>query len=195
MSKVLVMNGHPATQSLNRLLADTYEKAAGQAGFHVQRLDISELVFDPDFGRSGYNDIKPLEKDLETALRAIEWAETIVLTTPMWWGGVPAKLKGLFDRILIPGRAFDPRTRNELGMPRPLLTSKKARVIMTSDTPPEYLSSYYGDAVVNQLTGQVFNFVGIDPVSFTHFSGASGADDGLIQKWVSEVEGLAQAAA
>ncbi|MDN3719732.1 NAD(P)H-dependent oxidoreductase [Roseibium salinum] len=34
------------------------------------------------------------------------WCEHFVVVHPLWWGGLPAKLKGVFDRILLPGMAF-----------------------------------------------------------------------------------------
>ena len=34
-------------------------------------------------------------------------AEAIVLVYPAWWHGMPAMLKGYFDRVWLPGVAFD----------------------------------------------------------------------------------------
>jgi NAD(P)H dehydrogenase (quinone) len=34
-------------------------------------------------------------------------AEAIVLVYPAWWYGMPAMLKGYFDRVWLPGVAFD----------------------------------------------------------------------------------------
>ena len=39
--------------------------------------------------------------DARSHLDSLTWAEHVVLILPMWWGGLPAKTKGLFDRTLL----------------------------------------------------------------------------------------------
>ena len=93
--RIYILNGHPAESSLNRTLAETYAAAARDVGHEVRLTHLHGLAFDLDFGFGGYDNQKPLEPDLEQVLADIEWSEHVVLTTPMWWGGLPAKLKGL----------------------------------------------------------------------------------------------------
>ena len=99
--RIVILNGHPAAKSLSRRLAESYAKGAREAGHEVRVIHIRDLDFDSDFGFGGYVETKPLEPDLESVLSDLEWSEHLVLLTPMWWGGVPAKLKGLFDRLLL----------------------------------------------------------------------------------------------
>ena len=49
----------------------------------------------------------------------------MVIFTPIWWGALPAKLKGLIDRTFLPGFAF----QYEEGklMPKQLLKGRTAR--------------------------------------------------------------------
>lgn len=123
-------------------------------------------------------------------LEDIEWSDHVVLTTPMWWGGLPAKLKGLFDRAFQPGRVFD--TENtRASMPLPLLTGRTARLILTSDTPSWFLRIAYRNAIFHQLRGQIFGFVGIKPLRITHFSAASHPSENTVRKWVKKVERIA----
>ena len=119
----------------------------------------------------------------------------MVLTTPMWWGGLPAKLKGLFDRTLLPGRTFDTRNTTWTGMPSPMLTGRTGRMIVTSDTPGLILRWFYRNAMLRQLRDQIFGFVGIKPAKITYFSGASHPKTGAVERWISEVEKVGAAAA
>lgn len=194
MKRILVLNGHPAETSLSRSLAQTYAEAAGSAGNAVRVIHLHDLTFDIDFGFAGYKTVKPLEPVLEGVLKDLEWAEHLVLITPMWWGGLPAKLKGLLDRILLPGRAFD--TRNmKWGMPAPLLQGRSARVIITSDTPGWFFRLAYKNALIWQIKGQILNLIGITPSRFTHFAGASDPRPGVIDTWLRETRRLGTAAA
>lgn len=134
--RFFVLNGHPAQSSLSKSFAETYTKSAQTAGHKVRITHLRDLDFDIDHGFGGYDKHKSLEPDLEAFQTDVEWSQHIVLTTPMWWGGLPAKLKGLIDRTFLPEWAFD--TRNlKMGMPMPLLKGRTARAIVTSDTPDQ----------------------------------------------------------
>jgi putative NADPH-quinone reductase len=111
-----------------------------------------------------------------------------VVTTPMWWGGLPAKLKGLFDRALLPGRAFNTRKTNWMGMPTPMLTGRTGRVIVTSDTPGWFMRWIYHNAMLRQLRDQILRFVGIKPAKMTYFSGASHPKPDVVKRWIAEVQ-------
>lgn len=191
--RIFVLNGHPAQASLNRHLAESYAAAARRAGHEVRLRHLADMQFDPDHGFAGYAQHKPLEPVLEDFRADVEWAEHIVMTTPMWWGGLPAKLKGLIDRMFLPGWAFDTRNRSRLGMPRPMLGGRTARAIVTSDTPHWFFGLLYHKALLRQIKGQIFEFVGMRPAGITHFAPAGEAGAEKIQKWQAQVEALGTA--
>ena len=193
--RIYVLNGHPAESSLNRTLAESYAQAARDAGHEVRLTHLHDLQFDPDYEYGGYTNQKPLEQGLEQVLENIEWSQHMVLTTPMWWGGLPAKLKGLFDRTLLPGRTFDTRNTTWMGLPSPMLTGRTGRMIVTSDTPGLMLRWFYRNAMLRQLRDQIFGFVGIKPAKITYFSGASHPKTGTVDRWISEVRKVGAAAA
>ncbi len=193
--RIYILNGHPAENSLNRTLAEVYCEAAREAGHEVRLTHLHDLTFDPDYGFGGYENQKPLEAVLEKVLEDIEWSEHMVLTTPMWWGGLPAKLKGLFDRAFLPGRTFNTRETDWMGMPTPMLSGRTGRVIMTSDTPGWFMRWVYHNAMLRQLRNQILGFVGIKPARITHFSGASQPKPGTIERWINKVQEFGIAAA
>jgi NAD(P)H dehydrogenase (quinone) len=186
--RIYILNGHPAESSLNRTLAESYAQAAQDAGHEVRLTHLHNISFDPDFGYGGFDVQKPLEAGLEQVLTDIEWSQHMVITTPMWWGGLPAKLKGLFDRAFLPGRTFDTRQTNWIGMPAPMLSGRTGRVIMTSDTPNYFMRLVYHNAMLRQLRDQILGFVGIKPARFTHFSGASNPKPAKIDRWIADVK-------
>lgn len=187
MTRILVLDGHPAPASLCRSLAQRYADAAREAGHELRLVHLHDLDFDADFGLAGYEATKPLEPALQKFLGDLEWCGHFVLVTPMWWGGLPAKLKGLFDRSLLPGRAFDTRNPSWTGMPRPLMTGRSARVVITSDTPSVFLRLLYRNALIWQLRGQILHFVGLRPARFTLFAPASHPKPGRVQRWLEAV--------
>ncbi|WP_424944237.1 NAD(P)H-dependent oxidoreductase [Aliiroseovarius crassostreae] len=185
--KILVLNGHPAESSLSRHLAETYADAANAAGHDVTLLHLRDLQFDPDHGFAGYRQHKPFEPDLERFLTALHHCDHFVLISPMWWGGLPAKLKGLIDRSFWPGRVFDSRGK---GLPKPLLTGRSGRVILTSDSPWWYFRFLLHRPLYWALRRQIFEFVGIKPFRMTHFAQASHTNTAQVQGWTAKVRKL-----
>lgn len=103
-------------------------------------LALRDLRFDPIL-HLGYHGQQPLEPDLHEAQEAIAAARRPVVVTPIWWGSMPALLKGFFDRVLERGWAFRYLPN---GMPEGLLAGRSARVIMTTDSPGYYLRFVQG---------------------------------------------------
>lgn len=193
--KIFILNGHPGDTSLSRRFAETYATAARASGHEVRIANLKDLAFDDDFGQGNYDNYKPLEPDLQQVLNDIEWSDHLVIATPMWWGGLPARLKGLIDRTFLPGRTFDTRNTGLSGMPAPMLTGRTARVILTSDTPGWVMRLLYRRALIWQLRGQILGFVGFKPTRITWFAGASHPKPGLIEKWTRKVRRIGATAA
>lgn len=193
--KILALNGHPADSSLSFSLLDAYQQGAEKSGHTVRRHNLSDMKFDPDFGFSTFDQPKTLEEDLKRFVEDLQWCDHVVLTTPLWWGGIPSKLKGLFDRTLLPGIAFSTREKLKSGLPKPLLTGKTVNILMTSDTPSWAFSLMYNWAARKQLERQIFKFVGIKPVHFTNFAPATDAKTDKVSKWLGKSEQLGLAAA
>lgn len=181
--RIFILNGHPAHASLSKSITQTYAKAASDAGHDIRIMHLHDMAFDADFGFAGYAEHKPLETDLQRFQENIEWSEHIIMATPMWWGGLPAKLKGLFDRTLLPGWAFDTRVI-KMGMPKPMLKGRTASVFVTSDSPDWFFALAHKRALFRQIKGQIFGFVGIKTTKITHFSVATKADAAKVAPWL-----------
>lgn len=146
-------------------------------------------------GHAGYAQTKPLEPALEQVLNDLAWSEHLVLTTPMCWGGLLAKLTGLIDRAFLQGRAFNPRKITLFGTPAPLWAGRSARVVFTSDTPGWFLRLVYRNALIWQLGGQVLGFVGFKSIRFTQLGPASRPRAGEVGRWIEKVRQLGAAVA
>ena len=109
--------------------------------------------------------------------------------------GVAAReTQGLIDRAFIPGRTFSTRETTPIGLPKPLLTGRTARVILTADTPGYFLRIAYGSAIKRQIRGQILGFVGFRPVRFLYFAPASDPGEAQVSAWLDEVRRFAAAA-
>ncbi len=142
--------------TLSALLADTYERAAIDAGHEVRRANISDLQFDPILHK-GYKVIQELEPDLKKVQEDMRWAEHFVLVYPLWWSATPALLKGFFDRIWLPGFCFH-FWKNGMGWDR-IMKGKTARVITLSKMQPLFIRFAFGD-FTNEIRHATLGFAG-----------------------------------
>lgn len=188
--RIFILDGHPGPDSIARQAMHRYAEAARQAGHEVRLSHLNDLSFDPDRGKAGYDDAKPLEPVLEEALGDLEWCTHFVLAFPLWWGGFPAKLKGWIDRVFVLGRTFTTQKTTTMGLPAPLLTGRSARVVITSDTPRSFLWLAYRDAILRQIKGQILGFVGFKPVKITFFAPASDPKPGAVAKLLAQMDEL-----
>lgn len=184
--KILLLNGNPKSQSYCQHLTHIYQTEASQH-FDVKRFDIFNMDFNPSLD-CGYDSKQALESCLVDFQQGIKWAEHIVIVTPVWWGGLPAKLKGLFDRAFLPGFSFEYENGNPL--PIPLLNGKTARIIMTMDAPIDYLEQQAGP-IVAQLDMYTLQFCGIEKAKLTLFGSIiSGCSDHRLD-WEQTVQAVA----
>lgn len=190
--RILVICGHPDASSFSAALARAYCEAASDAGHEVQHLYLGELSFDPIL-HHGYRQVQPLEPDLVDAQARLSWAQHVVFVYPVWWGGVPALLKGFLDRLLLPGYGF--RYRKNSNLWDGLLKSRSARLIATLDTPSWYFRWIWGAPAHRQMRDTVLKFCGIAPVRLSAFAPVRGSTDGQRAKWVDSVRRLGANAA
>jgi len=103
--KILVVVGHPYKTSLSMGIADSYVKGAKSAGDEVRRINLKDLKFDPVLWEL-QNEKDKVEKDIIKSRDDVTWADHIVFIFPIWWGTMPALLKGWLDRVFVVGFAF-----------------------------------------------------------------------------------------
>lgn len=81
---ILVILGHPDTDSFCGALAKAYIESAKVTDSEIRALQLGQLKFDPILW-NGYNKIQELDPDLEKAQELIQWSNHIVFVYPNWW--------------------------------------------------------------------------------------------------------------
>ncbi|MEI6758417.1 MAG: NAD(P)H-dependent oxidoreductase [Chlorobium sp.] len=180
--RILIILGHPSSKSFCGALADAYEKGAKAAGHEVQRISLGTLSFDPIL-HNGYATIQPLEPDLLAAQAALIRAQHIVFVYPVWWGAMPALLKGFIDRVFLPGFAFKFHD-NSMRWDR-LLSGRSAHLLVTMDTPPWYFRWVNHMPGHHQMRRTILGFCGIKPVIISNFGPIKDASDQKRAKWLA----------
>ncbi|WP_103545601.1 NAD(P)H-dependent oxidoreductase [Streptomyces sp. SM1] len=149
--KVLWLTAHPEPRSLNgSLYRDGVQHLLDQ-GHEVRTSDLYAMKFDPvvrasDFshpdgerlvvGSAAQQAFKrgALSPDIAVEHDKLSWADTLVVQFPLWWYGMPAILKGWFDRVFVGGFAFgvrDARGR-QVRYGEGALAGKRAMVVVSA---------------------------------------------------------------
>lgn len=181
---IVVIFGHPDSRSFCKAIADTYIASAKASGHEVRFVPLGELSFDPVL-RQGYRSEQTLEPDLVSVQDAIRWAQHVVLIYPIWWGAMPALLKGMIDRVFLPGFAF--RYRKDSQFWDRLLAGRSAHVITTMDTPPWYYRLIYRMPGHHQIKKTILEFSGIKPVKVTSLGPVRYATSARREQWLRRV--------
>jgi len=185
-TKILVLLGHPQSDSFCGALAEAYGRGAAAAGREVRTLHIGDLTFEPVRRRRFEADGDPAP-DIQRAREAILWAEHIVLVYPLWFGDMPALLKGFIEQVLVPGFAAEFAAAGR--MPKKLLTGRSARVIVTMAMPALAYRLFYCAHSFRSLKRNILHFCGIAPVRATFIGGVdSGAE--YRAPWPDRIEAL-----
>ena len=107
--RCLVLYVHPVEASFCAALRDRAVETLTAAGHEVRVIDLYGEGFQPALTREerlSYHTPRENERMVQTHLAHIKWAEALVFIYPTWWYGLPAMLKGWFDRVWIPHVTF-----------------------------------------------------------------------------------------
>jgi NAD(P)H dehydrogenase (quinone) len=191
MKKIYILIGDPNNDterlSLNTMLAHEYEKGAKEAGHEVRIAHLADLQFDPVLHK-GYRVIQALEPDLLKVQEDMKWCDHMVILFPVWWASLPSLLKGLFDRIWIPGFAFHFKKN---GLKRTdhwikELEGRTCRIIQTSGTSKWMIRRKFGQPSHVLIKG-ILGFAGIGPCKVTWFGSVNNAEEKRVERWKKKV--------
>ncbi len=175
--------GHPRRDSFCSVLAAAYRQRALDCDIDLRELVLADLEFDPHVREAVILE-QALEPDLMRAREWIDWADHITFIYPIWWGTMPALLKGFLDRILLPGFAFAERISGDSY--EGLLKGKSAQLITTMDTPPwvvKYLLRSPGHRAFSIAT---LGFCGIAPIRILMLGPVKHASPDTRLKWTDQ---------
>ena len=162
-------------------------KGAEQSNAIVRHIKIRDLQFNPNLA-FGYRKRTELEPDLLKAQEDLKWADHIVWVYPVWWGSVPAIMKGFIDRTLLPGFAFKKREGSVWW--DKYFTGKTARLICTLDQPPLYYKFINSAPSHHAMKKLTLSFIGVNKVKTTCIGPLRLSKDTFRTKWINKIEAL-----
>lgn len=147
---ITIICTHPWKGSLNVGIADSIANKLDNEGQDYRMINLSEDDFNPNFTEGELSVYKkgdildPLIMEYQKTLKS---TTQLILVFPIWWGTMPAVLKGFFDKVMTYNFAFN----YENGW-TPLLTQiEKTTVITTSSSDTEMFRNSIENCFFKQM--------------------------------------------
>ena len=143
--RILYVYCHPLPESFHGAIRAEALAALDTAGHTVDLLDLYAEGFDPVLSpqaRRHYHEAPQNQAGLEAYIGRLQAAEVLVVQFPTWCFGPPAMLKGFFDRVLMPGVAFD---LSDPASVKPMLTNIGRIVGIVTYGRPRHMVWYMAD--------------------------------------------------
>lgn len=137
--QTLIIFTHPKTKKsicskiLKGVLQSLNQKQADYEVLDLYKMNYDPVMKDLELYTSGNKEVS--EENLQIQQKIKESANLIFIY-PVWWGGMPAILKGFVDRVFTPNFAFKYRRDKFLNfIPDKLLADKKIAVFISFGGP------------------------------------------------------------
>ncbi|MBW3019645.1 NAD(P)H-dependent oxidoreductase [Candidatus Woesearchaeota archaeon] len=168
---ILVVYAHPKTKGNGYEILQEVKKRKCEV------LDLYAMKFDPvlrdnELYTAGKDSVS--KKVLEIQ-KKIKKADGIVFIYPVWWGTMPAILKGFFDRVFTAPFAFEYVKKPIIGAVPKGNIKKKAVVFLTTGA-KKWQSLLLGNRFKHVIKNDILEFCGINAKVF-QFGGAERWDE------------------
>ena len=152
--RALLVVTHPLDNAFAKAAAERIRAMLERRGIEVATIDLYADDFDPGYFTTPYD-----SRAVAGYVARLRLAEKLVFVFPQWWFNVPAILKGFFDRVLVPGVAFDHASGGGPLIPR--LTHVNALWVVSSTGALWWVTRLYmGDPVRRQMARGIKPLVG-----------------------------------
>ena len=143
--RVLVVYSHPVETSFSAAMHAEVVHSLRAAGHEVDDCDLYAEGFNPVLSREerlGYHAIPSNQIPVQDYVHRLQRAEALVLCFPTWCFGLPAMLKGYFDRVFLPGVSFDMSDPQHV---KPALTHLRRIAAVVTYGRPRWTAFMMGD--------------------------------------------------
>lgn len=211
--KVLIVYAHPEPTSFAAALKDAAVKALTARGHQVEVSDLYAEGFNPVAGRHDFESTSDPARfhyqseqlhasqsdgfaaDLAREQERLMRADLLVFIFPLWWGGLPAIVKGWFDRVCAYGVAYADGKRYEQGY---FVGRRALLALTTGGTEARFSQGSYGEMshVLHSVQRCILEYLGFEALKPFVAYAAPRVDASVRAQYLREFEArLLEAAA
>jgi len=157
--KFLIIESHPYEKSFNRQLSQSIKEVLDKK-HSVEVINLIQDKFNPVIESEDlkvFASGKAADEKVYEYQKKIHEADILVFVFPIWWGVMPAILKGFIDKVFLKDFAY---VYAKMGLKG--LLNKKAVVVTTMETPKVIYNTLGGNPVKNQFIKGTLGMSGIN---------------------------------
>ncbi|HPB67836.1 MAG TPA: NAD(P)H-dependent oxidoreductase [Candidatus Omnitrophota bacterium] len=188
--KFLIVYGHPYPRSFNHAIMETFRDRVKENGQEVVVRDLYAIRFDPVLKEEELEGFKKnvYPEDVRREQDYVRWADTLVIISPVWWGGLTSITRGYFDRVFSLNFAY----RETAAGPQGLLNGKRGYLINTIGAPvPVYEQAGLIGSMKKTIGDIVFDFCSITRAGHKFFGAVGSCSDAERKDMLEDVRRIA----
>lgn len=159
---IIVVTAHPYEKSFNRAITDTVVQHLESRGAAIKVKDLVKMNYNPVLQKEDLKAAftKEYQLDVLKEHEDLLWADAIVNIAPLWWGSMPAVMKGYYERSLTSGFAYGTDQQ---------LAGTRSYTIMTAGANPDYLEDSRQKTMIEGLVDNIFGACGFADIELKLF--------------------------
>jgi NAD(P)H dehydrogenase (quinone) len=172
-NQILIIYAHPDTGGncatiLESIKRDLLLKKQKYMVLDLYRENYDPILKEQEHYTRGNQEVSEKTKEYQ---QLILQSNKLIFIFPIWWGQMPAILKGFCDRVLTPGFAFKfKKLIASIYIPEGLLKNKKCAVFMTYGSPWYFYNLGFVKSPKSILDTLAFSYCGLKTEYFELFS-------------------------
>ncbi|MDR2026373.1 MAG: NAD(P)H-dependent oxidoreductase [Prevotellaceae bacterium] len=184
--KYLIVFAHPNPASFSSSLIKALCDHLVNAGNEVELRDLYGIGFNPVLSADDFSSLadNKVPEDIATEQEYVKRAEHIIFVFPVWWGGMPAIMKGYIDRVLSEGFAYEYVDEGSNG--NGLLSHLTCSMICATGLSSEDFQTAQ-DAMKVIAEGVICGFTGIKPGKQLFYGSVPTVSDEVRKSYIQEV--------
>lgn len=187
--KVTVIYSHPWEGSFNHAILKTVKESLIRNKHTFNIIDLNKEGFNPVFKvkeLSLFKLGKYLDPKVGKYQKMILNSDHLIFIFPIWWGDVPAILRGFFDKVFLKKWAYD---QTDAGFLKGKLNFiKSSSLIMTMGAPKVYYHLSLKSSIRKNIAVRILKMCGIkksDLIAFCSIDKSTGLSR---KKWLEEIK-------
>lgn len=189
--KALVIYAHPYDGSFCHAVKEQIIQILTKNKTAFNLIDLYEDKFNPVmssedlrlYSQGGFTDPK-----VEKYLSFLSETNIVYIVFPVWWGVMPAILKGFFDKVLLPQKAY---VYQSSGLLEPLFSQiKKAVIFNTLGGPKIYHNLILRFPVKRVVAQTTLKMIGVKNFEIVQFASMKKSSEKLRLKWLDKTANI-----
>eukprot|EP00826_Nyctotherus_ovalis_P066654 TRINITY_DN9878_c0_g4_i2.p1 TRINITY_DN9878_c0_g4~~TRINITY_DN9878_c0_g4_i2.p1 ORF type:complete len:192 (+),score=58.18 TRINITY_DN9878_c0_g4_i2:75-650(+) len=183
--KILLVCANPNPKSFSHAILNTAVQAFKDKKYETLVRDLYAMKFDPIMRKEeiGISSLKDLPQEIQKEQEHVKWCDIITFIGPMWWYGMPAMMKGYFDRVFTEKFAYGSVDSDSDGF-----LNKKAVLLQPMGGSERQMKEIL--PLVSKIADLSLNYCGIKLIGYHYFPWVNSASRKVLEGYLEQVKDI-----